>query len=139
MRFEFPAALRYRASHEWVTVDDDTARVGITAFSQHELGDVVFVELPVVGDELHAGEPFGVVESVKVITDLYAPVSGTVTAVNDRLFDRPTLVNEDPYGDGWLLEVESVGGVDSGSDSGSGSEFDREHLLTASEYREQVM
>lgn len=109
MSFEVPDELRYLESHEWVT-SGDTVRIGVSDFAQDELGDVVFVELPEVGDEVAAEEPFGVVESIKAVSDLYAPVSGEVVAVNEELFDRPELVNEDPYGDGWLIEVEPAAG-----------------------------
>ncbi len=105
MSFEVPAELRYLESHEWTTVDDETVRIGVSDFAQDELGDVVFVELPDVGDDIAAGGTFGVVESIKAVSDLYAPVSGEVVAINEELFDRPELVNEDPYGDGWMLEV----------------------------------
>jgi glycine cleavage system H protein len=106
--FTIPEDCRYLETHEWVRADDGTARVGITDFAQDELGDVVFVELPAVGDELEAGAEFGVIESIKAVSDLYLPVSGTVAAVNEELFDAPELVNEDPYGDGWMLELEDV-------------------------------
>ena len=124
MSFEVLDELRYLESHEWTTTDGDTVRIGVSDFAQDELGDVVFVELPEVGDEVSAGEAFGVVESIKAVSDLYAPVSGEVVAVNEDLFDRPELVNDDPYGDGWLLEVER----DSESDD----------LLDADEYRDQI-
>ena len=115
--FEIPDDRRYMESHEWAATDDGTIRVGISDFAQDELGDVVFVELPAEGDELAKDEEFGVIESIKAVSDLYAPVSGTVVAVNAELFDRPELVNEelfdrpemvndDPYGDGWMLEIE---------------------------------
>ena len=124
--FEVPTDRKYQESHEYATTDGGTATIGITDFAQDELGDVVFVELPAVGDEISQGEEFGVVESIKAVSDLYAPVSGTVTAVNEDLFDRPELVNEDPYGDGWMLEVEV----------GDDAEFDE--LLSAEDYREQT-
>jgi glycine cleavage system H protein len=111
MSFEVPDELRYLESHEWTT-DGDTVRVGVSDFAQDELGDVVFVELPAVGDAVTAGEAFGVVESIKAVSDLYAPVSGEVVAVNEELFDRPELVNEDPYGDGWMIEVEAAATAD---------------------------
>jgi glycine cleavage system H protein len=104
--FEIPDDRRYMESHEWAATDDGTIRVGISDFAQDELGDVVFVELPSEGDDLAKDEEFGVIESIKAVSDLYAPVSGTVVAVNEELFDRPELVNEDPYGDGWMLEIE---------------------------------
>ncbi|OMB98813.1 glycine cleavage system protein GcvH [Mycobacterium colombiense] len=103
---DIPPDLRYTAEHEWVRRSgDDTVRVGITDFAQSALGDVVFVQLPDVGTELTAGESFGEVESTKSVSDLYAPVSGKVTAVNSDLDDSPQLVNSDPYGGGWLLDV----------------------------------
>ncbi|OMC37061.1 glycine cleavage system protein H [Mycobacterium colombiense] len=103
---DIPPDLRYTAEHEWVRRSgDDTVRVGITDFAQSALGDVVFVQLPDVGTELTAGESFGEVESTKSVSDLYAPVSGKVTAVNSELDDSPQLVNSDPYGGGWLLDV----------------------------------
>ncbi|MUW15903.1 glycine cleavage system protein GcvH [Halorubrum sp. CBA1125] len=105
MSFDVPDDRRYLESHEWTTTGGDTVRVGVSDFAQDELGDVVFVELPEVGGTVTAGETFGVVESIKAVSDLYAPVSGEVVAVNETLFDRPELVNEDPYGEGWLLEV----------------------------------
>jgi glycine cleavage system H protein len=103
---DIPADLRYTAEHEWVRRSgDDTVRVGITDFAQSALGDVVFVQLPDVGGEVTAGESFGEVESTKSVSDLFAPVSGTVSAVNGDLEGSPQLVNSDPYGDGWLLDV----------------------------------
>jgi glycine cleavage system H protein len=126
MSFDVPADRRYLESHEWTTTDGDSVRIGITDFAQDELGDVVFVELPAVGDEVTADEEFGVVESIKAVSDLLSPVSGTVTDVNEELFDAPERLNQDPYGDGWMLEVEPS----------SDEEFD--DLLTAEEYREQI-
>jgi glycine cleavage system H protein len=103
---DIPPDLHYTAEHEWVRRSgDDTARVGITDFAQSALGDVVFVQLPDVGTKLTAGESFGEVESTKSVSDLYAPVSGTVSAVNTDLDGSPQLVNSDPYGAGWLLDV----------------------------------
>ena len=124
--FEVPEDRKYLESHEYATTGADTATVGISDFAQDELGDVVFVELPEEGDEVTKGEEFGVVESIKAVSDLYAPVSGTVVGVNEELFDRPELVNEDPYGEGWMLEIE-VSDAD---------EFDE--LLSAEEYRDQT-
>lgn len=104
---DIPPDLHYTAEHEWVRrTGDDTARVGITDFAQSALGDVVFVQLPEVGAALTAGESFGEVESTKSVSDLYAPVSGTVSAVNGDLEGSPQLVNSDPYGAGWLLDVQ---------------------------------
>ena len=100
---------RYTKTHEWVTVDGKTVTVGITDFAQSQLGDVVFLELPSTGRKLAVRESFGVVESVKAASDLYSPVAGRVTAVNDKLTANPELVNSDPYGDGWILKVELAG------------------------------
>lgn len=118
-----PENLKYSREHEWLRVGDDgVALVGITHFAQDELGDVVFVELPDVGDEVGQFEKMGEIESVKAVSDLYSPVSGTVVERNDALTDAPELVNDSPYEDGWMLRVEV-------SDS---SEVD--NLLSAAEY-----
>lgn len=110
-----PEDLRYSEEHEWANVEGDLVRVGITDFAQHQLGDVVYVELPQEGDSFGAMEPFGVIESVKAASDLYAPIAGTITEVNTDLEDAPELVNEDPYGEGWMLviEPEDISEVDS--------------------------
>jgi glycine cleavage system H protein len=100
---------RYTKSHEWLTVDGKTVTVGITDHAQSQLGDIVFLELPAAGRKLAAGESFGVVESVKAASDLYSPVAGQITAVNDKLTANPELVNSDPYGDGWIMKVELSG------------------------------
>ena len=100
---------RYTKTHEWVTVDGKTVTVGITDFAQSQLGDVVFLELPSPGRKLALRESFGVVESVKAASDLYSPVAGKVSAVNDKLTAKPELVNSDPYGDGWIMKVELTG------------------------------
>jgi glycine cleavage system H protein len=102
---DVPDGLRYTQDHEWVRVDGDQGVVGITAFAADQLGDIVFVELPAIGTRLEAHQTFGVVESVKAVSDLYAPLAGTVEAVNDDLADHPEQVNSDPYGDGWMLRV----------------------------------
>jgi glycine cleavage system H protein len=102
-----PAELRYTESHEWVNADaDGNAKIGITDHAQQELGDLVFVELPAVGDEIGQGDPCAVVESVKAASDIYTPVSGRVIAVNEDLDGDPAIINTDPYDDGWLFEVE---------------------------------
>lgn len=101
-----PKELRYTKEHEWVKVEGNTAIIGITDFAQNELGDIVFVELPEVGDEVALEQPFGSVESVKTVSELYAPVTGTVVAVNDELSDSPELVNESPYESAWMIKVE---------------------------------
>jgi glycine cleavage system H protein len=100
---------RYTKSHEWLTVDGKAITVGITEFAQSQLGDVVFLELPASGRKLAVGETFGVVESVKAASDLYSPVAGRITAVNDKLTAHPELVNSDPYGEGWILKLELSG------------------------------
>ncbi|GAV23357.1 glycine cleavage system protein GcvH [Carboxydothermus pertinax] len=101
-----PKDLKYSREHEWIKVDGNIGIVGITDFAQKSLGDIVFIELPGVGDEITAGDTFGVVESVKAASDLYAPVSGKVLEVNEEVIDSPQLVNEDPYGKGWMIKVE---------------------------------
>ncbi len=126
MSFEIPDDCRYLETHEWAREEDGTVRVGITDFAQDELGDIVFVELPTVGDGVERGEEFGVIESIKAVSDLYAPVSGEVVAVNEGLFDAPELVNDDPFGEGWMLEVEPA------------DESELESLLSPSEYDGQT-
>lgn len=121
-----PKDLLYSEEHEWVKKEDDKVRIGITDFAQDELGDIVFVELPEVGDELEADEPFGSVESVKTVSELYAPLSGKVVEVNEELEDSPEYVNESPYEKAWMIVVEP-------SDD---SEFD--DLLSAEGYQEFV-
>jgi glycine cleavage system H protein len=100
-----PEDLQYTESHEWVRIDGDTATIGITDHAQDELGDVVFVELPDEGATFDAGESFGTVESVKAVSDLYAPVGGEVVEVNSSLEDAPENINEDPYGEGWIVKL----------------------------------
>ncbi|NLJ23863.1 MAG: glycine cleavage system protein GcvH [Firmicutes bacterium] len=100
-----PANLRYADSHEWVKMEDDGVIVGVTDYAQSEMGDIVFAELPPVGAEYEKGEGMAVIESVKAVSDIYAPVGGTVIAVNEALVDSPELVNDDCYGDGWLVKL----------------------------------
>ncbi len=102
----FPENLKFSKEHEWVMVEGDVALIGITEFAQSELGDVVYVELPDVGEKITKDDPFGSVESVKAVSDLFAPVSGAVIEVNDSLPDNTELVNEDSYGDGWMIKVQ---------------------------------
>jgi glycine cleavage system H protein len=104
---EFPQDLRYSGEHTWARREGDRVTVGITDFAQEELGEVLFLELPQVGHSVTAGESFGVVESVKAVSDLFAPVSGTVAEVNARLDDAPELVNREPYGEGWMIVIET--------------------------------
>ena len=105
MPYETPSNLLYASTHEWVTTDGDTVTVGITDYAQHALGDVVFVDLPEVGRTLEQGESFGAVESVKAASDIYAPISGEVVAVNEALLDAPETVNTEPYKGGWMLKL----------------------------------
>jgi len=117
-----PTDRKYTKQHEWAKLEGDLATVGITNYAQEQLGDIVYVELPQPSDTLSQSEPFGIIESVKAASDLFAPISGGVVAVNEELVDRPELVNEDPYGDGWMLRVHP--GDESGMDA----------LMTAEEY-----
>ncbi|WP_078594543.1 glycine cleavage system protein GcvH [Evansella clarkii] len=121
-----PKELKYSEEHEWVKTEDGKVRIGITDFAQAELGDIVFVELPEVGDDIEADEPFGSVESVKTVSELYAPVSGKVVEINEELEDSPEFVNESPYEKAWMIVVEP-------SDS---SEVD--NLMTAEQYEEMI-
>ncbi|EPD50570.1 glycine cleavage system protein GcvH [Paenisporosarcina sp. FSL H8-0542] len=121
-----PKELRYSEEHEWVKVEDGKARIGITNFAQSELGDIVFVELPQVGDEIKTNEPFGSVESVKTVSELYAPISGKVVEVNSGLEDSPEFVNESPYENAWMIVVEPT----------DLSEVDS--LMTAEQYEEMT-
>ena len=120
---EFPDDLRYTKDHEWLRLEREEGVVGITDFAQDALGDVVFVELPTVGATLSQGQSFGVVESNKTVSDLFAPVSGRVVAVNQTLRDRPELVNSDPYGAGWMIRI------------APGRREDVDGLLAAAAYR----
>lgn len=106
----YPDDVRYSKDHEWVRPDGSTATIGITSFAADELGDIVFVELPAVGAALKQFAAFGVVESVKAVSDLFAPVSGTVTEVNQRLQGEPELLNTDPFGEGWIAKVDVADG-----------------------------
>jgi len=123
---DYPQDLRYTKDHEWARKAGAVVVVGVTAHAQEALGDVVYVELPKIGDQVRAGEPFGVIESTKAVSELFAPVTGKIVKVNDSLVDSPQTVNQDPYGKGWLVEVE-------GSDPAA---FDS--LLDAQAYRKLV-
>jgi glycine cleavage system H protein len=124
-----PAELRYTEEHEWVSVDGNTASVGVTDYAAQSLGDVVFVSLPTVGASVTAGEPCGEVESTKSVSDLYSPVDGEVTEVNEDLGDDPGLVNAEPYGAGWMFRVRVAAGTDGAAALPTG-------LLSATEYEE---
>lgn len=121
-----PKELLYSKEHEWVKQEDGNVRIGITDFAQDELGDIVFVELPEVGDEIEINEPFGSVESVKTVSELYAPVSGKVIEVNEELEDSPEFVNESPYENAWMLVVEPT------------NEAELDDLLSAQAYEELI-
>lgn len=123
---DYPTNYRYTREHEWLRLDGDTATVGITHHAQDQLGDVVFVELPEVGAKLQAEGAFGAVESVKAVSDIYSPLSGDVTEVNESLIDAPEKINEDPHGDGWLIRVTVF----------DRSEIDK--LMTSEQYAEYV-
>jgi len=103
---DFPEGLKYSKEHEWVLVEDNVAIIGITEFAQGELGDIVFVELPEVGEKISKDDPFGSLESVKAVSDIFAPISGAVVEINDDLKENPEAINEDPYGDGWMIKVQ---------------------------------
>jgi glycine cleavage system H protein len=103
--FEVPDELHYTVDDEWVLAEDDAVTLGVTDFAQQQLGDIVYVELPTVGDQVVAGEAFGVIESVKAVSDLNAPVSGEVVAINQELFDQPEIINEECYGAGWIIKI----------------------------------
>lgn len=119
-----PDNLHYTEDHEWVRIDGDEAYIGVTDFAQGELGDIVYVEIETVGEEIAAGEVFGTVEAVKTVSDLFMPVSGEVLEFNDKLESNPELVNDDPYGEGWMIKVKI-------SDQG-------DKLLSAEQYQELV-
>lgn len=123
---KIPGELRYSESHEWVRAEGDGATIGITDFAQRSLTDVVYVELPKMGARLEAGKPFGVVESVKSVSDLLAPVSGEVAAVNDALVKNSELVNDDPYGRGWMIRLKLT------------HRQDLDKLLDAAGYRKSI-
>lgn len=123
-----PKNLKYTEEHEWVRFDEDKAVVGVTDYAQESLGEIVYVELPIEGDELVQGDPFGGVESTKAVSEMFAPMSGEIAEVNDILVDSPELVNADPYGDGWIIKIHT--------DELDESEL--EGLLEPSEYEKLV-
>src|SRR5574344_102524 len=108
----FPEELKYTSEHEWIRVEGEVAYIGITEHAQNQLGDIVFVDIPTVGEELNAGDVFGTIEVVKTISDLFMPVSGTILEQNEALEDKPELVNQDPYGAGWLIKIEPSADAD---------------------------
>jgi glycine cleavage system H protein len=119
----FPDNLLYTKDHEWVLIEGNTAKVGITAFAARELGDIVYVEIETIGETLAEGDTFGTVEAVKTVSDLYLPIAGTVTEANTALNDNPEVVNEDPYGEGWMIVISMANGAST------------DHLMNASDYR----
>ncbi|WP_072619214.1 glycine cleavage system protein GcvH [Spirulina major] len=127
MAFEYPEDLKYLDSHEYVRLDGEIATIGITSFALDQLGDIVFLELPEMGDDVEAGEGFGTIESVKAVEDLKAPISGTVIDRNEGLIDAPESLAEDPYGEGWLIKIRIAD-----------PDGDLEDVLTAAEYKAQV-
>ena len=121
-----PKKLRYAKTHEWASLDGDVCTVGLTKFAVDQLTDVIYIEMPDVGEPTNAGDSFGEIESVKSVNDLYAPVDGEVTAVNAQLEADPSLVSKDPYGEGWLVKIK----LDAGATL--------DHLLTAEQYQKQI-
>jgi glycine cleavage system H protein len=120
---DFPAALKYTKDHEWIKVEGNDAYIGITEFAQRELGDIVYVDIPSLGKEVTKEEVFGTVEAVKTVSDLFMPITGTISEINPKLDSQPELVNSDPYGDGWMVKIalQNVADVDG--------------LLSADEYK----
>ena len=121
-----PADLKYTTDHEWIKIDGDLATIGVTDFAQKELGDIVFVEVDTEGETLAAGDVFGTVEAVKTVSDLFMPLAGTVESFNESLEDSPEVVNQDPYGEGWMVKIK----FDSGTDLSE--------LLSADQYKEVI-
>lgn len=121
----FPAELKYTKDHEWIKIDGNEAIVGITDFAQRELGDIVYIDINTVGDEVSQNDVFGTVEAVKTVSDLFMPVTGKVLEINSKLDSAPELVNQDPYGDGWIIKVD-ISGADTAA------------LLSADEYKSQI-
>ena len=123
---QFPENLKYTKEHEWVRVEGDVVYIGITDYAQDQLGDIVFIDIPTLDEELEAGDIFGTIEVVKTVSDLFIPISGTVIEVNETLEDEPELVNEEPYGKGWIIKVEPS------------NQEDFDSLLSAAEYKEII-
>ncbi len=122
---KIPSDLRYTKEHEWVSVEDGVVTVGITDYAQSELGDIVFVELPEVGDEVEELDSFGTIEAVKTVSELFSPATGIVEEINESLEDSPELINEDPYGDGWMIKIK-IG------------EMNEDELLSAKDYKDMI-
>lgn len=122
----FPSELKYTKDHEWIKVNGNEAVVGITEFAQRELGDIVYIDINTIGSEVNKDDVFGTVEAVKTVSDLFMPVTGTVLEINEKLDSAPELVNQDPYGDGWMVKIEIK------------SAADLDGLLSADEYKDQI-
>lgn len=122
----FPNSVKYTKDHEWILIEGNTATIGITEFAQHELGDIVYIDITAVGKALATGEIFGTVEAVKTVSDLYLPTAGTITEVNSELEAHPDYVNTDPYGKGWMVKMEV------------GQPIDETHLMDAAAYEQLV-
>ena len=125
-QMNIPQDLQYTKEHEWIKIDGDVATIGITDFAQEQLGDIVYVEIETLDEEIEGNEVFGTVEAVKTVSDLFMPVTGTVIEVNEALADQPELVNSDPYGEGWMIKVRLTDGAD------------RSALISAEEYQGHV-
>jgi len=122
MTLEYPEDLKYTDTHEYVRLDGEIATVGITSFAVNQLGEIVFLEIPEIGDALEKGSTFGSIESVKAVAEIYAPISGTVIERNDAIVESPEVVGEDPYGEGWLLKVQ-INNADELKDATSATEY----------------
>ena len=121
-----PADLQYTKDHEWIKIDGNIATIGVTDFAQSELGDIVFVEVDTEGEELSSGDVFGTVEAVKTVSDLFMPVAGTVDSINEGLEDNPELVNQDPYGEGWMVKIKLA------------DDFSTDELMSSEEYKQVI-
>jgi glycine cleavage system H protein len=126
MGMNFPEELLYSASHEWIKISGDEAQIGITDYAQSELGDIIFVELPSVGKKIQAGQPFGSIEAVKTVSDLYAPLTGEIVAINEKLQNNPETISADAYGEGWIVKMKIT------------DASNKAHLLSSQKYRESV-
>ncbi len=122
----FPDEVLYNSSHEWVKINGNEAVIGISDYAQSELGDIIFVELPAVGKKIQAGQPFGSIEAVKTVSDLYAPLSGEITAINETLQNAPETINTDAYGEGWIIKMKITDAAN------------KNNLLSAQKYRESI-
>ena len=122
----FPSELQYTKDHEWIKADGNTALVGITDFAQHELGDIVYIDISTIGQTINEGEVFGTIEAVKTVSDLFMPVNGTILEVNEALNNKPELVNTNPYDDGWIVKIQLQDGAETN------------HLMSSEQYNQTV-